>query len=296
MGRVSIFGSSSGGGVSGPGSSTDNALARFDGTGGATLQNSVATLDDNGALSIEAQSAGTTVLTAIAASSPTANMVEIQDNSNNILTHIDENGVPYLQAPSSEPADVDFENSQLSFWLDETNNKFNLKAKKSGGSVIEGKVVAGYREEVFVAAESTNGAAGTNRLHRVVPLDDATTETVRFSIKVPENWDSSQNPSFSVAGFSSGTGTSQNYRFELGNIYTKDSEAVDGTVDETVTFTAAAPDADDTMIFTTEEDLDKTGIEAGDLVACNFSRLGGDAADTRSGDFQLAGIIFYFPI
>jgi hypothetical protein len=36
------------GDASGPSSSTDNAIARFDGTGGKTLQNSSTTIDDNG--------------------------------------------------------------------------------------------------------------------------------------------------------------------------------------------------------------------------------------------------------
>ena len=36
------------GDVSGPGSSTDNAVARWDGTGGETLQNSSVTIDDSG--------------------------------------------------------------------------------------------------------------------------------------------------------------------------------------------------------------------------------------------------------
>ena len=38
---------SSGGGISGPGSSTDNALPRYDGTSGNTVQNSGVTVDDN---------------------------------------------------------------------------------------------------------------------------------------------------------------------------------------------------------------------------------------------------------
>ena len=38
-----------GAGVSGPASSTDNAIARFDGTSGAIIQNSSASVDDNGA-------------------------------------------------------------------------------------------------------------------------------------------------------------------------------------------------------------------------------------------------------
>ena len=38
------------GNVAGPGASTDNAVARFDGTGGATLQNSVVLISDSGAI------------------------------------------------------------------------------------------------------------------------------------------------------------------------------------------------------------------------------------------------------
>jgi hypothetical protein len=47
---VGNMGSAGGGDVSGPGSSTDNAIARFDGTGGVTLLNSLVTLSDNGDL------------------------------------------------------------------------------------------------------------------------------------------------------------------------------------------------------------------------------------------------------
>lgn len=44
-------GGGGGGDVSGPGSATDNAIARWDGTGGVTLQNSVVTISDAGAVS-----------------------------------------------------------------------------------------------------------------------------------------------------------------------------------------------------------------------------------------------------
>lgn len=42
------------GDVAGPGSSTDNAIARFNGTGGKTLQNSAPTIDDSGNLVLTA--------------------------------------------------------------------------------------------------------------------------------------------------------------------------------------------------------------------------------------------------
>lgn len=50
--QQSFGGGGGSGDVSGPGSSTDNALVRFDGTAGKTLQNSDAILDDNGKLTI----------------------------------------------------------------------------------------------------------------------------------------------------------------------------------------------------------------------------------------------------
>lgn len=40
------------GDVTGPGSATDNAVVRFDGTGGKTVQNSLATVDDSGGVNI----------------------------------------------------------------------------------------------------------------------------------------------------------------------------------------------------------------------------------------------------
>ena len=40
------------GDVTGPGSSTDNAITRFDGTGGKTLQNSGCTIDDSNNVTI----------------------------------------------------------------------------------------------------------------------------------------------------------------------------------------------------------------------------------------------------
>lgn len=48
--RLLVSSSSGSGDVTGPVSSTDNAVARFDGTGGKTLQNSDVTIDDSGNL------------------------------------------------------------------------------------------------------------------------------------------------------------------------------------------------------------------------------------------------------
>lgn len=58
---VSLFGGGGSGDVSGPGSSTNNAIARFDGTDGSTIQNSGATVDDSGNVIATNISSGATV-------------------------------------------------------------------------------------------------------------------------------------------------------------------------------------------------------------------------------------------
>lgn len=96
------------GNVTGPGSSTDNAIARFDGAGGVTLQNSAVTIDDSaniaGAAGVSAASAtlsgltatrllssdGSKVLTSVANLSSwiagTANRVTISDDGDGTAT------------------------------------------------------------------------------------------------------------------------------------------------------------------------------------------------------------------
>lgn len=49
---LTFIGSTATGDVAGPASSTDNAVARFDGTGGKTLQNSSVTIDDQGNIAL----------------------------------------------------------------------------------------------------------------------------------------------------------------------------------------------------------------------------------------------------
>lgn len=65
-GALPTFQDAAGGGVSGPGSSTDNALARWNGTDGDTLQDSTVVVSDNGEMTNASQPAflgyvGTTI-------------------------------------------------------------------------------------------------------------------------------------------------------------------------------------------------------------------------------------------
>jgi len=48
-----------------------------------------------------------------------------------------------LPAPATEPNDTNFSNSQWALWLDEINNEFELKARKSDGTFVEQTVGTG---------------------------------------------------------------------------------------------------------------------------------------------------------
>lgn len=64
---TAMGGGGGGGDVNGPGASTDNALVRWDGTAGVAIQNSAATLDDAGALTVARIGAGTSPTLSITA-------------------------------------------------------------------------------------------------------------------------------------------------------------------------------------------------------------------------------------
>jgi Chaperone of endosialidase len=88
------FQSSSTANVTGPASSTDNAIARYDGTTGQLLQNSAATIDDNGASSF----VGT--VTVAAQSSTVGGQVSLRESSAQGTNTV------ALRAPASIATDV----------------------------------------------------------------------------------------------------------------------------------------------------------------------------------------------
>lgn len=53
-GTLDYYQSSSGGGISGPGSSTDKAIVRWNGTSGTVVQNSLGIVQDGGAIEAQA--------------------------------------------------------------------------------------------------------------------------------------------------------------------------------------------------------------------------------------------------
>lgn len=96
---ITIASSGGGGGgsgdVTGPGSSTDNAVVRFDGTGGKTLQNSGVTIDDSNNLTV----AGDLTVE--------GSDVIIKNGGNTVTLSVDSNG-RWTVTPSAAAATVRF--------------------------------------------------------------------------------------------------------------------------------------------------------------------------------------------
>lgn len=132
------------------------------------------------------------------AAAQTADSLIIVDSSAAELTSIDSNGTPFLHAEASAPADGEFQNSQWTLWLDESNDEFELKAKKSGGAVITQTIGSGggggftfvkvtgtgTASDLDEVGADTSGGAYTYNL----PASPTANMRVRF-MDIAETWD-----------------------------------------------------------------------------------------------------------
>lgn len=136
MPGVEFGGGGGSGDIVGPIISTDNAVARFNGTTGKSLQSSPATLSDNGELVVTSQDAGAIPIVGKGASSQTADLLQLQDDSSNVKARVDENGQLYSNNVASAPDNTEFQNGQHTVWLDESASRFQIKGKKADGTVV----------------------------------------------------------------------------------------------------------------------------------------------------------------
>lgn len=92
---TAIVGAAAGGDASGPVSSTDNAISRFDGTGGKTFQNSLATIDDSGSVNIptgQTYKINNVALVSSITNSAGANVVPKSDGTNLVASRVSDDG------------------------------------------------------------------------------------------------------------------------------------------------------------------------------------------------------------
>lgn len=169
---------SSVGDVTGPGSSTDNAITRFDSTTGKLLQNSVVTVSDTGTIAgVESITVGTTTVA-------TNDKVLLNDTSASDVTKTaTAQAIANLAKASSTTDNAvarydgttgDFQNSGVI--IDDSNNITGVVAATATGHVTVGgnATAAGYIE---LLEDSDNGS---NKITITAPSSIATDKTATF--------------------------------------------------------------------------------------------------------------------
>lgn len=128
-------------------------------------------------------------------------------------------------------------------------------------------------------------------------LSFALANELTWSLRVPSNWDTSQDPTVQAIGFTTGAGTAENYVFEYGISAFSNGDTLDATDDETINFTELAPDAADELFYTSQQTIDSATINlaANDLMKITFRRLGNDLSDDRGGNFNLLYLLLTWP-
>jgi len=157
-------GGGGGGDVSGPGSSTDNALVRWDGTSGTAIQNSNATLSDAGSLSLAVAlpiaSGGTgqtTQTAAFDALAPTTTKGDIivSDGSDNVRLAVGTNNY-VLTADSAETAGVKWAAAATV-----TTTQYNALVGGAGNTIVSVAPSATSGVPLISQGSSSNPAFGT---------------------------------------------------------------------------------------------------------------------------------------
>ncbi|NQZ19790.1 MAG: hypothetical protein HRT44_11115, partial [Bdellovibrionales bacterium] len=89
-------------------------------------------------------------------------------------------GSAFLPAPNAAPADGNISNSQWTLWLDESSDEFELKAKKSDGSVITQTVGSGSGGSGDFLANGTVPMTGNLRLSSQWLSNDGSNQGIRI--------------------------------------------------------------------------------------------------------------------
>lgn len=208
--------SSGGGGsgnVSGPGSSVDNAVARFDGTGGDTIQNSKLIIGDSGAMS-DALSTDVVALTLRAnTGGQTNNIEEFYRSNGDLVWSIDNNGaitsqgVATLNGIRTTKASIaEFASGATEFgWqFHGTDGSTNFKAMVGIGAnkaTTRALIVYGAASQTanlqewrdssdtvlsYIAADGTPGGALAGGSGATTALDNLTTTAINASL-IPDS-------------------------------------------------------------------------------------------------------------
>ena len=149
--RAASYFSGGTGNVSGPASSTDNAIVRWDGTTGRTIQNSAATIDDSGNLSAVAAtfSASVTTSGAINAGSGT-----ISGGGSLLVTDSNGHGVRWYPMSTNGQMKIVDQNATTGVTLDVVTYN-TLTVMNQAGSSVGNLAVAGIDMNGYLYSHNT---------------------------------------------------------------------------------------------------------------------------------------------
>jgi hypothetical protein len=125
---------------------------------------------------------------------------------------------------------------------------------------------------------------------RGAALDSATTERIRFKWRVPDDWVSGMSLTITWLAAAPGAGA-EAVRWSIDYAYTDDNaSAVAAGTNVLFTGVSRVRSANDVQVEAAQAIA--TGCGAGKIVRVTIKRIGGDAADTLTGDAALLSARF----
>jgi len=287
--------------IAGPSSATDNAVVRFDGTGGATLQNSVVTVaDTTGTLSTSGGGDLGVSSTAPWGSVFLASAKKIDFAAGNVtVTHT--TGALTVAGASTVSLGTSAVFMTGTIELGHASN--NTLSASSGVLSVEGvPVMSSGKHTIWIPAaamvqRTTNGAAyGTvelttnKQMYKTLDFDTATQEFAQFAIHMPKGWNES-TVTFQPVWSHASTTTNFGVVWALQGLALSDDDAGDAAFGTEQTSTDTGGTTNDIYIGPESSAITIGGTPAeNDYVIFQIKRNVSDGSDTIGIDARLHGV------
>lgn len=275
------------GDVLGPASSTDNAVARFDGTSGNAIQNSGVIVDDSNNVS------------GIAAASVTT--IELGHASDTTLSRSSA-GVLAVEGTTVSLNSTSATHTASTIELGHATDT-TLARSAAGTMTVEGvAVMMAGKHTIWIPAtamvsRTTNGAAAgsvettTNKVMlKTLDFDATTQEFAQFAIHMPKGWNES-TVTFQPVWSHAATATNFGVVWGLEAVALSDDDAADAAFGTAQTSTDTGGTTNDIYIGPESSAITIAGTPAeNDYVVFQVKRAPSDGSDTLAIDARLHGV------